>query len=125
MQENLSNIIEAVIDFYYKKINYSWIHKSFHIFLDYLVINNNKIKLVSNMSEIKIPTDRETGRKRGFGFITFEEPKSAQEALSMDGKELGGRNIRVNIAQGKKESRGGGGGAPRSGGYAEGRRGQY
>ena len=53
MQEKLSNIIETVIDFYYKKINNSWIHKSFHIFLDYLVINNNKIKLVSNMSEIK------------------------------------------------------------------------
>jgi len=52
---------------------------------------------------VKIPTDRDTGRKRGFAFITFENAEAANEALSMDGKELDGRAIRVNIAQGKKE----------------------
>jgi len=58
-----------------------------------------------NIIAVKIPTDRESGRKRGFGFITFDTAEAANEALSMDGKELNGRAIRVNIAQGKKESR--------------------
>ena len=55
-----------------------------------------------NISDIKIPTDRDSGRKRGFAFITFDSADSAKEALSMDGKEIDGRAIRVNEAQGKK-----------------------
>ena len=54
------------------------------------------------VSEIYIPTDRETGKKRGFAFLTFESQESAEKALSMDGKELEGRAIRVNIAQDKR-----------------------
>lgn len=62
------------------------------------------------ITEIKIPKDRESGRKRGFAFITFDSQSSAEAALSMNGKELDGREIRVNIAEGKKDSRGGGNG---------------
>ena len=54
------------------------------------------------VAEIYIPTDRETGKKRGFAFLTFESQESAEKALSMDGKELEGRAIRVNIAQDKR-----------------------
>lgn len=55
--------------------------------------------------EINIPTNRETGRPRGFAFVKFETKESADEALSMDGTDFNGRNIKVHIALGKKESR--------------------
>ncbi len=72
----------------------------------------------------KIINDRETGRSRGFGFVTFASEQSMKEAIEgLNGQDLDGRNITVNEAQ----SRGsGGGGFGRSGGggggYGGGRR---
>ena len=61
--------------------------------------------------EAKVITDRETGRSRGFGFVTFENEIDAKSALSgMDGQNLDGRNIRVNEAEDKRGGGGGGGG---------------
>ena len=61
----------------------------------------------------KIISDRETGRSRGFGFVTFANEQSMKDAIeSMNGQELDGRNITVNEAQ----SRGSGGGGSRGGG---------
>ncbi|MQI32267.1 RNA-binding protein, partial [Escherichia coli] len=60
--------------------------------------------------------DRETGRSRGFGFVTFASEQSMKEAIEgLNGQDLDGRNITVNEAQ-SRGSGGGGGGFGRSGG---------
>lgn len=52
------------------------------------------------VQEAKVITDRESGRSRGFGFVTMGADSEAQDAIAaMDGKPLDGRNIRVNEAQ--------------------------
>ncbi|XP_043718836.1 glycine-rich RNA-binding protein 4, mitochondrial-like [Telopea speciosissima] len=76
-----------------------------------------------DVTEAKVITDRDTGRSRGFGFVSFADGESANSALSMDGQELNGRNIRVNIANDRPSGpRGGfgGGGGYGGGGYGGG-----
>ncbi len=54
-------------------------------------------------------SDRETGRSRGFGFVEFQNESDAQDAQrALDGYDLDGRNLRVNEAQDRKRSGGGG-----------------
>jgi len=66
--------------------------------------------------ECKIITDRETGRSRGFAFVTYENEDDAEEAVKcMDGKEICERSITVEVAKARGEG-GGGGGGYRSGG---------
>jgi cold-inducible RNA-binding protein len=68
-----------------------------------------------DVTDAKVIMDRETGRSRGFGFVTFAESGDAAQAMSaMDGTDLDGRTIRVNEAQ--ERSGGGGGGGRRGGG---------
>lgn len=68
---------------------------------------------------VRVITDRETGRSRGFGFVEFENESNAEKALqALDGADMEGRSLRVNEAQDK---RGGGGGGGR-GGYGGGGR---
>ncbi len=60
--------------------------------------------------EAKVVTDRDTGRSRGFGFVTFADAAQANEAISsMDGTALDGRSIKVSEAQDKQRSGGRGG----------------
>ncbi|KAJ7770485.1 putative glycine-rich RNA-binding protein [Mycena metata] len=65
--------------------------------------------------------DRETGKSRGFGFVTFSTDAEAQKAIDcMNDQDLDGRQIRVNVAQGRGGGGGGGGGrygGGNSGGY--------
>ena len=66
--------------------------------------------------EAKVIFDRDTGRSRGFGFVTFEDSGAAQNAIQqMDGKTLDGRTIRVNEAA-ERAPRGPGGGGGGGGG---------
>ena len=81
--------------------------------------------------DLRIITDRETGRSRGFGFITFGDNESAMNSISeMEGSELDGRTIRVNLAEDKQRPQGGGfggggGGRGDYGGGGGGGRGDY
>jgi hypothetical protein len=77
------------------------------------------------VTEARVITDRETGRSRGFGFVSFSDDASADEAVAgMDGQELDGRTIRVNEAQDKPQGdrgpRGGGRGGFGGGGGGRG-----
>ena len=64
------------------------------------------------VEEVAIITDRETGRSRGFAFVTMADDSQAKAAIeSLHGQECEGRTITVNEARSKTErSRGGGGG---------------
>ncbi|KAB2091696.1 hypothetical protein ERO13_A03G194700v2 [Gossypium hirsutum] len=75
----------------------------------------------------KIINDRETGRSRGFGFVTFRDEKSMRDAIEgMNGRSLDGRNITVNEAQSRRSGGGGGGGGfGGKGGYNRGGGGGY
>lgn len=64
--------------------------------------------------EVAIPTDRTTGQPRGFAFITMNNAKSAEEAISqLNGHNLDGRPIKVDAAQERPRPSGGGGGRDR------------
>jgi len=70
------------------------------------------------IDDVKVVTDRETGRSRGFGFITFADPNNARTAIAeMNGTVLDGRTLNVNEAQERERGgRGGGGGGGGGGG---------
>ena len=69
------------------------------------------------VTDAKVIQDRETGKSRGFGFVTFESPEIAQSACDeMNGKDLDGRTIRVSVAEDRRAGGGGGGGAGGGGG---------
>ncbi|TNF27846.1 MAG: RNA-binding protein, partial [Deltaproteobacteria bacterium] len=77
----------------------------------------NAFESFGEVSDAKVITDRETGRSRGFGFVTFEDNAAADEAIQkMDGASLDGRNLRVNEAQDRRGGGGGGGGGGGRGG---------
>ena len=64
--------------------------------------------------ETNLMLDRATGRSRGFAFITMGSDEEAQKAITaLNGKELSGRALTVNIARPREERPGGGGGGGR------------
>lgn len=60
-----------------------------------------------DISQLNLIMDRDTGRPKGFGFITFATQQAAEKALEQNGKDLGGRPLRVNIATDKPRNEGG------------------
>ena len=66
------------------------------------------------VKSVRVITDRETGRSRGFGFVEMETGEAAQAAIdNLNGKEIDGRTIRVNIARDREAAPRGGGGRGR------------
>jgi RNA recognition motif-containing protein len=63
------------------------------------------------VSDVKVVTDRETGRSRGFGFVTMADAEGARNAIEqMNGAMVDGRALRVNEAEERQRGGGGGGG---------------
>src|SRR5687768_12881358 len=66
------------------------------------------------VTETNLMMDRETGRPRGFGFITISSSEKAQKAIeAMNGKDMDGRAPTVNVAKPREDRTGGGGGGRR------------
>jgi len=69
------------------------------------------------VTETNLMMDRTTNRPRGFGFVTMSTPEEAQKAIGgLNGKDLGGRALTVNIARPREERPGGRGGGGGGGG---------
>ncbi len=63
------------------------------------------------VTDAKVINDRETGRSRGFGFVTFADAQAGETAIKeMNGAMIDGRAVNVNEAQERGPRRGGGGG---------------
>ncbi|MBS9390178.1 MAG: RNA-binding protein [Dolichospermum sp. UKL201] len=83
-------------------------------------------KEYGTVKRVQLPTDRETGKVRGFGFVEMESDAQEEKAIeALDGAEWMGRDLKVNKAKPREErsSFGGGnrsGGGGRSGGYGGG-----
>ncbi|KAJ1938700.1 hypothetical protein EC988_007513, partial [Linderina pennispora] len=78
------------------------------------------------ITDIRLATDRDTGRPKGFGHIQFSTVEEAQEAMKWNQSELDGRTIRLDYAQGRqgggdRGGRGGFGGRGGRGGFGGGR----
>jgi RNA recognition motif-containing protein len=75
-----------------------------------------------SVEDVHLMSDRETGRSRGFAFVTMATPEEATRAIEgMDGQMLEGRPLRVNQAEERKRDGGGGGGGRGFGGGGGGR----
>ena len=57
------------------------------------------------VNTVNIIQDRETGRSRGFGFVEMESESATAAISALDGTELDGRNLRVNVAREKEKNR--------------------
>jgi len=91
---------------------------------------NDAFAAHGTVTEANLMMDRETGRPRGFGFVTMSSAEEAQKAIeALNGKDMDGRALTVNVAKPREERSGGGGGGRREyrggggGGYSGGGRG--
>jgi cold-inducible RNA-binding protein len=95
------------------------------VFVGNLSFDTTRDQLLTHLAEageildVFIPTDRATGKPRGFAFVEFSSSDEAQAAISkFDGSDLGGRNLRINMADDRppRPAFGGGGGGGGFGG---------
>ena len=57
---------------------------------------------VGKVVDANLIIDRETGRSKGFAFLTFDSKETADAATKLNGEEFMGRNLKVNIAMEQK-----------------------
>ena len=68
---------------------------------------NELFKPFGQVGRVNVVKDRETGRARGFAFVEMPNDEEAAKAIAaLDGKEVGGRNLKVNEARPKSEQHG-------------------
>src|SRR6202007_3178935 len=82
---------------------------------------NDLFKPFGQVGRVNLVKDRETGRARGFAFVEMPNDDEAAKAIAgLDGKQVGGRNLKVNEARPKTERapRSGGGGGRGRGGFS-------
>jgi cold-inducible RNA-binding protein len=76
--------------------------------LDFDLKTEDLEKMFSEFGEIEdciVITDRDTNRSKGFGFVTFKQEEDAKKAIEkINGKEIEGRKLTVNIAEEKERS---------------------
>lgn len=72
------------------------------------------------VESVALPTDRETGRPRGFGFVEMSQSDASRAIQAVNGQQLDGRALRVNEAQDKPRTGGRSGGGGGRGGYGGG-----
>jgi cold-inducible RNA-binding protein len=77
---------------------------------------------IGEVTDVKLMLDRDTGRSRGFAFVTMATPEDAQKALEqLNGSSLDGRALRVDQAEERRPRSGGfGGGGGGGGGFGGG-----
>ena len=79
-----------------------------------------------NVKRVYFPTDRETGKKRGFAFVEMDSATQEDKAIeTLDGAEWMGREMKVNKAKEREERPSGGGGYRGGGGGGGGGRNRY
>jgi RNA recognition motif-containing protein len=67
------------------------------------------------VESVTLPVDRDTGRPRGFGFVEMNQSDASRAIQNLNGTDMGGRPLKVNEAQDRPRT-GGGGGRPGGGG---------
>lgn len=96
---------------------------AFHTTEDVLM---NAFAKIGSVTEAKLIIDRETGRSRGFAFVTMGSSDDAQRAIAeLNGADLDGRALKVNEAEERRPKSGGGGGRSFGGGGGGGGRGGW
>jgi RNA recognition motif-containing protein len=68
---------------------------------------------IGTVHSAAVVSDRETGRSRGFGFVEMDEADAEKAISELNGRDMGGRALRVNEAQERQRRGGGGGGRDR------------
>ena len=72
---------------------------------------NDAFAVHGTVTETNLMMDRMTNRPRGFGFVTMSSAEEAQKAIDgMNGKDMGGRALTVNVARPREDRPAGGGG---------------
>ena len=90
--------------------------------MNYNVVQGDLDQLFSGLPvvSVRLVRDRETDEFKGFGYVEFRDRESLNAALQRDGSDVQGRNVKIDVASGKKRNNNNRRGGNRNGGYASG-----